>query len=343
MFDATFFDGQSSRAYPVTVTVEGDELHICQDIQEGVPAVYAISTCRFEPALGSSRRLIKCPDGALLETRDAGAIAGIEAAFQINRPMRFIHKLESAWKFVALSSVAMLVFIWVFTTYGLPVLARQAAYATPLSVTKGVSERALGLLDDAYLQSSRLSEAQQLELRQAFEGLVAAIGDVQGYRLEFRSGGELGANALALPSGIIVMTDELIDMAERDEELLAVLAHEIGHVEMRHGLRSVYQGTGVFFLVSVVLGNVTSATSVAASLPAVLLDSGYSRRFEREADRFAAKYLLAEGLGTVPLQSILTQLEASQGGSGEAGFLSSHPSTNRRLELLKQLEETFGN
>ncbi len=76
-----------------------------------------------------------------------------------------------------------------------------------------------------------------------------------------------------------------------------------------------------------------SAGSVAAGLPTLLLETGYSRRFEREADAFAARYAALRGWGTEPLERILTRL------AGETGsvptFLSTHPATPARLEALR--------
>ena len=296
---------------------------------------YIVADCTVEPALGRSERLIKCPDGALLETTDLAAVAALEQAYKLNRPLRLIHKLESAWKFVALSAVGMMVFVWAFTVYALPMLATRAAYATPLGVTKTVSERTLQLLDAQYLQASELALERQAVLEQDFTDVADDLSELT-YRLEFRAGGVLGANAFALPSGIIILTDELVSLADTDDEILAVLAHEIGHVEKRHGLRSAYQSTGVFILVSALLGDVTSATSLTASLPAVLLESGYSRAFEREADRVAKDYLLAQHGDAESLASILEKLESQHGGSGNMGFLSSHPGTNERVADLRE-------
>ena len=60
-------------------------------------------------------------------------------------------------------------------------------------------------------------------------------------RIVFRKGGRLGPNAFALPGGTIIFTDEMIMLSEHDDELLAVLIHEIGHVVHRNGMRTIIQ------------------------------------------------------------------------------------------------------
>jgi len=160
------------------------------------------------------------------------------------------------------------------------------------------------------------------------------------YRLEFRQGGGLGANALALPSGAIVITDELVALAGDDMEIAAILAHEMTHVEKRHALRSLLQDAGVFLLISILVGDVTSVTSIAASLPTLLVKSGYSRRFESEADEAAGYWLIHKGWGTRPLQDILRRLAIHQKGLAGPSWLSTHPDTNRRIAHLQALEQT---
>ena len=75
----------------------------------------------------------------------------------------------------------------------------------------------------------------------------------------------LKANAFALPSGIVVLTDELEALAQHDDELSAVFAHEIGHVVHRHSMRMVIQHSASALLMLGLLGDVNSATSVVAA------------------------------------------------------------------------------
>ena len=86
----------------------------------------------------------------------------------------------------------------------------------------------------------------------------------------------MGANAFALPNGTIVVTDDLVKLAEHDDELVAVLAHEIGHVVSRHALRRVLQDSGVMLLVAGITGDIVSISSLAAALPTLLIEAKYS-------------------------------------------------------------------
>jgi Zn-dependent protease with chaperone function len=104
------------------------------------------------------------------------------------------------------------------------------------------------------------------------------------HELKFRGGGKIGANAFALPGGFVVLTDELVALAETDLEIIAVLMHELGHVEMRHTLRQTLQGALPGLLLAAMTGDVDS---LASGLPAALMQLRYSRQMETEADAYA--------------------------------------------------------
>ena len=332
-FHATYFDGLSTKARTVIVTVTDESLTLRSD---GANASVPLSRVRLEPALGKTRRVLALPDGARLETDALETVAGLERTLGQNRELRLTGWLEAHWGRVLGCLAGLAVVVAAAALYGIPWGARVAAFATPPGVLAGVSERSLRLLDDRVLEPSRLAAKRRETLLSAFGTLTDDLGSLpfrDTYRLVFRAGGEVGPNAFALPSGLVIVTDELVRLAENDRELLSVLAHEVGHVEGRHGLRSLYGSTGVFLLVSVLLGDVMSVSSVAAGLPTLLLETGYSRRFELEADAVAARYALERGWGTEPFARLLTRL------SGDADavptFLSTHPATLERVKALR--------
>jgi Zn-dependent protease with chaperone function len=172
------------------------------------------------------------------------------------------------------------------------------------------------------------------------------------YTLHFRDGGPVGANAMALPDGTIVVTDQLVALAAHDEQILAVLAHELGHINRRHGLRMLIQGSIVAFVVSWYIGDVSS---VAAGAPTLLLQARYSRGHEREADNYGAAMLKVNGISPRRLAEMLARLEAAHRSKAEkaadkepgtqaankrriSDYLASHPATAERIEALNNMQ-----
>jgi len=112
-----------------------------------------------------------------------------------------------------------------------------------------------------------------------------------------------------LPDGTIVFTDELVKLAERPEELIAVMLHEIGHVAHRHGTQSVMQSSLLVVMAMAFVGDTSGIAEVFMGMPIVMMQSAYSRDFEREADRFALRYMHSNQIAGFHLADLLDRIE----------------------------------
>jgi predicted Zn-dependent protease len=176
-------------------------------------------------------------------------------------------------------------------------------------------------------------------LRARFAAMTEPLADGHTFRLEFRRSGRIGPNAFALPSGIIVVTDELVMLAEHENEIVAVLAHEIGHVRHRHGLRTLLQNSAVALLIASVTGDLASVTALSAALPTLLVEAKYSRAFETEADRFALEYLREHRIPPAHFADMLSRLDVAIGRKREVhDYLASHPVTSERIRMFREAQ-----
>ncbi len=339
-FQGTYFDGKSSRAYPVTVFFDGVYLQIQGENNYPALAVLFLD-CTITPPLGKTTRSIKLPNGAQCETNDLKAISVLERRTNLNYGMRVVHFLESRWKMVVCSLIGLIFCIGIFITYGIPLLAKKIAYSLPPEVTNELSEQTLKILDGRFLKPTELSQEKIAELQEIFIQLNKEIDMEFNCRLEFRKSPIIGPNAFALPSGLIIMTDELVKLADNNRELEGIFIHEIAHVKKRHGLRSIIQNAGIFLLISTLVGDITSITSTAASLPTLLAQSNYSRKFEEEADRFAVLYFIQKEWNIKPYQDILLRITKDMPNYPGESLLSSHPLTNDRTKYIQALEESM--
>ncbi|WP_407571069.1 M48 family metallopeptidase [Deinococcus altitudinis] len=338
-FAASYFDGLTSRDRPAEVQINGQTLLVRS---EGLEASYPLKGVRIESPLSRLRRVLKLPGGARLETDDRRAIAALERRMGRNAGLGLVQRLESNWPVALASVVGVLAFLGLFVQYGLPALAGVGAQITPVAVMTALDAQTVRAIDGEYLSASSLNPARQNALRREFAALAAEQGGPYTFRLLFRDGGDLvGANAFALPGGTVFVTDELVKLAQNDREILGVLAHEVGHVEHRHAMRQIYQSLGLTLAFSVVAGDVTSAASVAAAVPALLLNSGYSRQAETQADDDAGRWLMKHYGTTRPLQDILKRLIEQDGPEGKSSvldMLASHPGEGQRLAHLRAIE-----
>lgn len=282
MFKANFFDGVSAQAKSVWVHVKDDNLAI--DV-EGEIVNFTFAEVDVQARLGSSGRIVDLPDGARLEAAD---ISELEAAFpsKVSIFWRFVHYLENHLGWVIVSLVATIFFGWMFLQHGVPKLAEYVADATPLSMEQDLGEQVLKGLDHeyGYFSASKIKKAHQTDIVAALDKLCISLKTCPKYQLNFREGGEIGANAIALPGGIMVVTDELIQLAKNDTEIVAVLAHELGHIEGRHAFRQSIQSALAGLVLAAATGDVSA---VASGLPGALMQMRYSRQHETEADAFA--------------------------------------------------------
>ncbi|HEY6240791.1 MAG TPA: M48 family metallopeptidase [Burkholderiales bacterium] len=330
-FRARYYDGKTSQQREVRIWAEpSGRLRV---IGDGIDFSWRLAEVRPSPRVGNTTRHLQFPDGSQCETGDNDAVDLAFARESREAPGRLIHAWESKYGYALLALALTAAVLWAGINYGIPALAKEVASALPPSVETAIGRDALAGLDRVLLEPSKLPPARQERMRALFASMISGIEGAGGYRLELRASKRLGANALALPSGEVVVTDQLVELAQNDDELVAVLAHEIGHLRQRHGLRRLLQDSATVLLIAAVTGDLTSVASLATSLPTILLQAKYSRDFEREADDFAIEYMKDHGVPAESFGAILLRMEQRRGASADVpDYLSTHPAARERAE-----------
>ncbi|MHA0796818.1 M48 family metalloprotease [Gilvimarinus sp. F26214L] len=158
-------------------------------------------------------------------------------------------------------------------------------------------------------------------------------------------------NAFALPGGFVYVNRGLLGYLQSEAQLAAVLAHEIGHITARHGVRrdTAQKGAGIGTGILSVLSVLTTGTNVVgdvANLYASAAVMGYGREMELEADRFGAQYLynsgydpqaMVEVIGVLKNHERFMRLKAQDRGEKRQtyhGVFSSHPRNDERLRQV---------
>jgi Zn-dependent protease with chaperone function len=332
---ATYFDGRTSR--PRAVTLRWHAFDGMLEVAGGdVAERYPKRDVTIESRLGRSPRFIRFADGGRCEVADNAALDDMIATWAPNRGATWLHRFETSWSHVIVATLALAVIGWVAIHFGLPAAARKIAFMLPAGVTQSLGDQTLAALDRTVLDPTLLTHERQIALQSQFTRFLADTGDVTRYRIEFRSMQQSAPNAFALPSGVIVITDGLVKLAANDEEIVGVLAHECGHIVHRHALRALLQNSAVFVMVALVTGDVSSATAFGSALPTYLLQSRFSREFEREADAHAVEQLRKAGIAPSHLATMLERLSSTHDemSSRVLGYLSKHPPTPERIQAI---------
>jgi len=337
--DTVFFDGKSARKRHVTVSLEHGIIRVSGD---GVDFSCPVAEVRLSDGVGSVCHTIRFSDGGICEITDADMIAVLEGVCGRSAHGRWIHRWERSAVLVLTGLAGLLLALFIFMRFGVPLMAEKVAFAIPENVERRLGSDALVTLDRLVFKPSSLDDGK----REQIAALFRRVAGNAVYRIEFRNSQALGANAIALPSGIVVVTDGLVELAANDKEIASVLAHEIGHVERRHGLRHVLQNTVTVLVMSALTGDLVSVTSLSAALPTALIDASFSRQFEREADDAAITWMKANGVEPVHYANILAKLQAQidvKTGGANAGkkarnYLSTHPDTGERIRRIMGIE-----
>ena len=307
-FDAIYFDGIHPVGEEITILVSKNGR--TSFIGRNVNYSCLWDDIKVSGQLGQTARSLTLPNSAKCESFCHDQINALLDKNSQSRFPKILHKLESHWHYVAFATLFFIAFTWGMIVYGIPSLAKTVAFALPVSVNEQLSEGSLSIIDEYMLQPSNLDEKTKQRLTQKFLQITEDINDGHDYRLLFRSG--IPANAFALPSGQIVVTDELIELSDNDDEVIAVLAHEVGHVVHEHGLRSVLQTSAIALIVIAVTGDIGSAGGFVIGMPTVLLETNYSRGFEREADDYALSYMLENNIDTAHFATILKKITGAE-------------------------------
>ncbi|MBT9591562.1 MAG: M48 family metallopeptidase [Thiobacillus sp.] len=325
-FTGDLFDGRSSQAHPVSAALDAGRLHITG---EGIALVFPLDQIDVAPPVGAARGVVHLPKGQELHSTDLAALAALSRATATNRPERWARHLESRLGYALIALVVSVLVMFAGLRWGVPAAAQLAAHTLPAGLERNIGEESLMLMDKFSLSPSRLPLARQQALARQ---LVTQCGKqaCPPHTLLFRNSALFGANAMALPGGTVVVTDALVDLAHNDAEILAVIAHELGHVKHRHSLRLTLQSIGAGVILVAITGDIGSVADLAAGLPSLLLQNGYSRDMEREADAYALAWMNTACIPPRHFADILGRLDRDTTDS--TTLLDSHPGTQQRIK-----------
>ena len=159
-------------------------------------------------------------------------------------------------------------------------------------------------------------------------------------------------NAIACPGGLILISSGLIDITSNEDELAAILAHEVAHVTLQHGISSIDQARWTEFGTLVAQESTerwgSSELQNAAGeygdlvedVVSNIITKGYSRETEFQADSLAAVICASAGYDPRAMTSVLQSMSAIDSRSGP-GFWQTHPSPEDRLTAVNTVISTL--
>jgi len=155
-------------------------------------------------------------------------------------------------------------------------------------------------------------------------------------------------NAFAAPGGLIFISRGMLKLCRNEDDLAAVLAHEVGHVQNLHGLKAIESGRltsaltilaaeGAKSLGGQELSELTDAFEGSiGDITSTMMNSGYARSAEHEADEAAVIIVKRVGYNPAGLIEMLKNMK-TQLKPGAKDFASTHPDPNDRIADIKEM------
>lgn len=319
-----------------------------------------LSELHMSDRLGRIETRLTLQDGSVFTTDDHQAIDQLWR--KTPSISHYIHSLESSlkWAFVAILVTTLTVYS--FARWGVPWLSYEIAHALPESTNVLISEGTLELLDEHLFTKTQVSQAEQQRIREHFQNTLVPLEQAKSlpFKLHFRQwkmGKEEVANALALPSGDIILTDKFVELADTQAQMDAVLLHEMGHVVQRHGLEKIIQSTAISLSFVMIFGDSSGVVDIVVGTAGLLVSSAYSRNHELEADKYAFKKMLQARIDPKNFAIIMQRLsgedapkdhEKTANNIGQAesdepysDYFSTHPNSKQRIQLANQYSLCF--
>jgi Zn-dependent protease with chaperone function len=172
---------------------------------------------------------------------------------------------------------------------------------------------------------------------------LAANSQEPDYPYTFKVVADDSINAFALPGGPIYVHSGLITAADNEAQVAGVLAHEIGHVALRHSTHQITKARAWQIPLAIASGALDKSGGLLGSLAQMGVGFGvnslfmkYSRDAEKDADIVGARTMAATGYDPIEMARFFEKLQSEGGGGGMPQFFSDHPNPGNRVAYVTE-------
>lgn len=332
-----YLDGRSAVRRTATVRIGRDGLQIrpqggailwwpYPEIRQ-TQGSYSGEQVRFERG-GAAAEVLLIPDPAFLESVHQIA-PGLRGRF--HDPSRRRARLV----LIPVAAGVTAVLVAALYLWGIPALAAVLAARVPVAWEERLGE---AVIDQLAAPEKRCTETGPANaLGEILRILTAPLPKIP-YTLRLIVVDDKTFNALAVPGGYIVVYRGLLERTRSAEELAGVLAHEVQHILLRHTTRTLIQNASTGLLLAALAGDMSRIMGYGLESARTLGMLRYSRRQEEEADAAGMVLLRAAGIDPDGMISFFETLRRREvAGPKVLSYLSTHPSTEDRIQKLKSL------
>ena len=344
--EGNWYANGSAAKYPAVLTTKNDLYEL--EIENGNLYTGDIESLGIEGRLGNIERKIKLEDGSLFTTLENDGVDKLYS--QKKSKKKILYHLESKTHWVAIALVITIFSVFASFKWGIPFISKEIAHALPASTNKIISANTMEVLDKYIFKKSEISAQKMEEIRANFKTKLLPIVTYNNgyeYKLHFRlfADGNISLpNAMALPSGDIILTDKFVELCQNQDEMDSIILHEIGHIVHRHSLQMLIESTFISVAAMVILGDSNGLGDMGIGLGSMMINLQYSREYETQADTYAFEHMLHNNIDPASFSSIMDRMSKYMQSEEEEDlieYISTHPKTKARIQRAKLYSECF--
>ena len=337
-FRASYMDGRSARERPATVDLEKQRLIV--ELDSGLRFSWSAADVRDADPPEATRPGIRlCRVG----TEERLSFPEDEAAKAVRAFCPNLHgrsgEGHAVWKPILKWGSAAVVSLALLFWVGLPLLAGAIAHSIPPDTAHRFGGRLVPQIAEV-LGAHAGGKGQMCGDSESNAALAALTDRLRPVSTEIPVPLRVWVvkapmvNALALPGGHVVVFSGLLDFVESGDELAGVLAHEIGHVILRHPIRITVEKATISAFFGLFFGDITGGTMLAG-VASALLGNAYSRDMEREADALGTDLMRENALDPKALAAFFERMKKRHGEAEDMmAFFSTHPTSAERAAAV---------
>jgi len=239
---------------------------------------------------------------------------------------------------LGVSGIACVVFL-ALGYFGVLAAAKFAMRALPVSVDEKIGTMAMSSMEvgrklDANHPASKLVQeiVDKLKPHSKLPDMKFKVTVVEGSEV----------NAFALPGGQIVVYTALIKEAKSAEQIAGVLAHEISHATLRHGIERIGQSLGIVAAIQLLVGDVGGLLALGGQIAQTSILTSYSRTAETEADLEGVRMLHAAKIDPQAMADFFESLKEKMGDLPDAvAWISTHPQHETRVQNIQNYKKSL--
>ncbi|WP_119969341.1 M48 family metallopeptidase [Shewanella japonica] len=319
--------------YPATLVLgKNGMLTLSSDVHRGQ---FQLDQTTVTDPIGNMARHITFSSGHVFVSTDPQQL---NQWLNIHAKKSWIAQLEKNLGLIIIATLVSLAALYFIVAHGIPAASKTIAHLLPDAVVEEVGEQTFSLVESMGFTESQIKPQRQIELQQLFQQTLdklhqeQIVFSIQPSLLIYNS--KDGANAFALADGQIILTDDMINLAKNDQQLEAVILHELGHVHHRHVLTTLIQSSILSVGAALIVGDASGISDMLVSVTVLGTSLTYSRNHERETDQFAALQLQTWYKNTDSIVELYQLLQAEH-NLDIPDWASTHPDIDERIKTLR--------